>query len=40
MHKLESKELANVPADTLAAMVGLGKRHLSHQLELAETVAD
>lgn len=39
MHKLEPKELANVPADALAALVGLGKRHTSRQLELAEAVA-
>ena len=41
MHKLEPKELANVPADELAAMVGLGKKRASRQgeLELGKTVA-
>lgn len=39
MHKLEPKELANVPADELAAVVGLGKKLRPRQLELMETVA-
>jgi hypothetical protein len=39
MHKLEPKELANIPADKLAALVGLGKKHTSRQRELAETIA-
>ena len=34
MHKLEPKELANVPADALAAVVGLVKRQTPRQLEL------
>lgn len=36
MHKLEPKELANVPADELAALMGLGERHIPRQLELIE----
>ena len=39
MHKLEPRELANVPADELATLVGLGVKHTPRQLELAETVA-
>jgi predicted RNA methylase len=39
MHKLEPKELANVPADELAAIVGLVKKQAPRQLELAEVVA-
>jgi adenine-specific DNA-methyltransferase len=40
MHKLEPKELANVPADELAALVGLGvKRNRPLQLELLDAVA-
>ena len=39
MHKLEPKELANVPADELAAVVGLRERHSPRQLELAEAAA-
>lgn len=39
MHKLEPKELANVPADELAALVGLGTKHRPRQLELADSVA-
>lgn len=39
MHKLKPKELANVPVDELAALVGLGVKHTPRQLELAETVA-
>ena len=38
MHNLEPKELANVPADMLAALVGLGEKHTSQQLELAQAV--
>ena len=39
MHKLEPKELANVPADELAALVGLGVKHIApQQLELSEMV--
>ena len=34
MHKLEPKELANVPVDELAALVGLGVKHTPRQLEL------
>lgn len=34
MHKLEPKELANVPADELASLVGLGKKPSARQLEL------
>ena len=39
MHKLEPKELANVPADELAAIVGLARKPLARQLELEEMVA-
>lgn len=39
MHKLEPKELGNVPADELAALVGLGKKHTPRQLELVEMTA-
>lgn len=39
MHKLEPKELTNVPADMLAALVGLGERHTPRQLEQTEAVA-
>ena len=39
MHKLEPKELANVPADELAALVGLGVKHSPRQLELPEAIA-
>ncbi|WP_425973603.1 Eco57I restriction-modification methylase domain-containing protein [Tepidimonas sp. HKU78] len=35
MHKLEPKELANIPADTLAAVAGLAEKHGNRQLELA-----
>lgn len=34
MHKLEPKELANVPADELAALVGLTPENLQMQLDL------
>lgn len=34
MHKLEPKELANVPADDLATVVGLGVKRRAPQLEL------
>lgn len=36
MHKLEPKELANVPADDLAALVGLTNKAPARQLELEE----
>ena len=36
MHKLEPKELANVPADELAALVGLDGKHTPRQLEILE----
>jgi adenine-specific DNA-methyltransferase len=39
MHKLEPKELANVPADELAAILGLTRRPLARQLELEEVAA-
>jgi adenine-specific DNA-methyltransferase len=39
MHKLEPKELANVPADDLAAMVGLGKKRQERQLDFEELLA-
>lgn len=39
MHKLEPKELANVPADELAAMVGLVTKAQSRQLGLEEVFA-
>lgn len=32
MHKLEPHELASVPADELAALAGLSKKEVSHQL--------
>lgn len=35
LHKLEPKELANVPADALAAVVGLSEMHTPLQLALA-----
>lgn len=35
MHKLEPKELANIPADTLAAVAGLDEKCRNSQLELA-----
>jgi len=34
MHKLEPKELANVPADELAALAGLDVKHTPRQLEM------
>lgn len=34
LHKLEPKELSSVPADDLAALVGLGAKPLPRQLEL------
>ncbi|CAM5784373.1 N-6 DNA methylase [Castellaniella caeni] len=34
MHKLEPKELAHVPANDLAALIGLGKKRCEQQLEL------
>lgn len=37
MHKLEPRELANVPADDLAAVVGLGKKRHERQLTFEET---
>ena len=39
MHKLEPKELANVPADDLAAVVGLVNGHTPRQLELTAAAA-
>lgn len=40
LHKLEPKELANVPADDLAAIVGLGKKHDAfQQLEFSSITA-
>lgn len=36
MHKLEPRELANVPADDLAAVVGLSRNPPARQLELEE----
>ena len=39
LHKLEPKELANVPADALAAIVGLGKKvYEPRQMEFADEV--
>lgn len=38
LHKLEPKELSNVPADGIAALVGLPPRRASMQLELIEEV--
>lgn len=39
MHKLEPKELANVPADDLAAVVGLSRNPPTRQLELEDLFA-
>jgi hypothetical protein len=39
LHKLEPKELANVNADELAALVGLPKKVSSRQLDLIEAIA-
>jgi hypothetical protein len=39
MHKLEPKELANVPADELAALVGLPPKANTRQLEIEYAVA-
>lgn len=36
MHKLEPRELANVPADAMAAVVGLKEKQSPRQLELAD----
>lgn len=38
MHKLEPKELANVPADNLAALVGLGQKRYAKQIELEASI--
>ena len=38
LHKLEPGELANVPADDMAAVIGLLPKRASHQLELLEEV--
>jgi hypothetical protein len=35
MHKLEPRELANVPADGLAELAGLRTKQTTHQLELS-----
>lgn len=40
MHKLEPKELANVPADKLAALVGLGCKPYEKQSEHEESIID
>lgn len=39
MHKLEPKELANVPADELAAIAGLIAKASTHQFEMEEVLA-
>lgn len=39
LHKLEPKELANVPVDELAALVGLEVKHSAKQLEFLEEAA-
>ena len=39
LHKLEPKELANVPADDIAAIVGLPVKKSNQQLELLDEVA-
>ena len=39
LHKLEPRELANVPADDMAVIVGLLPKRARHQLELLEEVA-
>ncbi|MGV8805440.1 MAG: Eco57I restriction-modification methylase domain-containing protein [Polaromonas sp.] len=39
LHKLEPKELANVPADDLAAIMGLGKKvEAAHQLDFSDVL--
>lgn len=38
LHKLEPRELGNVPADKLAALVGLKPKAVAHQFELIEKV--
>jgi adenine-specific DNA-methyltransferase len=40
MHKLEPKELANVPADNLAALVGLGQKLKQQQIALEVLAAN
>ncbi len=39
MHKLEPRELANVPVDFLATLVGLGAKHVPRQLELQDAIS-
>lgn len=39
LHKLEPKELANVPADDLAALVGLPPKTTIQQMDLLEEIA-
>lgn len=39
LHKLEPKELANVPADNIAALVGLPPKQIPKQLELIKEIA-
>ena len=39
LHKLEPKELANVPADNIAALVGLPPKQIPKQLELVQEIA-
>ena len=39
LHKLEPRELANVPADDLAAIIGLSSTAIGRQLELLDEVA-
>lgn len=39
LHKLEPRELANVPADDLAALLGLKAKRVMRQLDLLEEVA-
>ena len=39
LYKLEPRELANVPADDLAAIIGLSSTAIGRQLELLDEVA-
>lgn len=39
MHKLEPKELGNVPADELAELAGLGAKRVARKIEVAQAIA-